>query len=1212
MVDDDAPANGEPRRMPVETLMGSFFQLWGQGITMYAGCRQHLERNVGAGLKEGDISFWTEVEGQRIVRNAAHPHRRRIRLDYLFEAGPRRTCMIGEAKWTRHAPLPICKTAIAYLEEATLEGKTVTDRLLVVGSAHRRLDARALTAHLKLQGYEDVWAFQNEPGGTAVLHYLSPALGPLTVVAVVTGEGEAAATQECAVAVAILLTQPRTGERPPEQADQELRRLATSCIEPGLRRLITFVQRAQGALSHPFAPAEMYPSGFILDPWSCLLQQFVDQQRRNNLERHSWVQLLHGAVTSAARGNDNFLTTAGQLADRIAPLALRCGSKRNVDVVRELAHSIPRSRAGGHATAIRIVCGPSGTGKTTLMQYLYNTEIEQLWRGGAAGYRAGIPVYIDLQTHAQHITLPPDGADVDANNAHWITILERLAGAGAIAFWAEVAGFQQRHGLDASILAALFTRFRISLYVDGYDQLQPAAALGDLGLWMKGMGCEFGYVLLSSRPGHSETSAFEWTKTFDVADAPDVSSVLALARPDKTDVDAYCEAWLQLLAPLLRRPGSSGAALPAPDALTAKAYSTWLKQAQEPGGADDASPEAIEANPLLLAVALSIYIHQLFGHRHHPLRIRVRSDLYRALLEDLEDRSGAEALGNADWRPGLALIAFASLRRPGRSVGHLDAATLRALAPTAPGTRQRSFIQALQVLPLVQTARLDAPAEAGIDFVHPSFHEYLAADYLAAQCEAGSNIRLGDGDYDQARLVALRIERGAVTTLLGDLIVSMGRDAFKFVLGCLLAYRPTGGVGTVSGLQRFFNLLDADYGLQQYLYDAGYVDAAFAELKLVETELPEGSAARRCVNKLIGHKFYGTDGRLPEGIAYLFEIATQRRAGNTDLDRWYRLFCVDHIDNRMARFADPATLRPFLENRLNDARNNELDRHAIPELTAWVQDELAAASAGIKPYAAAGARAGLAMTMDAVPEPDWDRDGPFVLRAAHYWGHVGNRQLLYQSEHATVNAGAERALALEAYARAIVYRAVALNWSLGQVIGPEFMAALDAAATFPRWIARHAAAFEHGKIRNVERFVGPAQALGDTANQYFCRCDVLLWEALYATTAHQRKTVLDLSEREKAVADRLWDLARSEQVRRFSGEGLLRYYILGAGVSQRIALMRDMVRHEPVKPEQEVRAQVQYRLARLEREYGMRYELGHQDVLRQTEAYRRAVAAVRH
>lgn len=72
----------------------------------------------------------------------------------------------------------------------------------------------------------------------------------------------------------------------------------------------------------------------------------------------------------------------------------------------------------------------------------------------------------------------------------------------------------------------------------------------------------------------------------------------------------------------------------------------------------------------------------------------------------------------------------------------------------------------------------------------------------------------------------------------------------------------------------------------------------------------------------------------------------------------------------------------------------------------------------------------------------------------------------------------------------------------------------------------------------------------------------------------------------------------------------MRYFLYGAGLEERLALMRDVQNGRALDPEARVRDRVQEKLHARERAYGMRNELSSHDVLKSTMEFRQALAAM--
>lgn len=145
---------------------------------------------------------------------------------------------------------------------------------------------------------------------------------------------------------------------------------------------------------------------------------------------------------------------------------------------------------------------------------------------------------------------------------------------------------------------------------------------------------------------------------------------------------------------------------------------------------------------------------------------------------------------------------------------------------------------------------------------------------------------------------------------------------------------------------------------------------------------------------------------------------------------------------------------------------------------------------------------------------------------------------------------------------------------------------------------------DDAKIAAYERFVGPAQGLADTANQFSCRADLLLWQALInlQDPTAQAATIAHL-DKEYVMAEGLWKLAGDREIKGAMGEGVLRYDLHKAGVTVRERIVQGIKNGETFKTEKEVTIEVQRELEKCKEDYGMEYELAAADVKNSSVAF---------
>jgi hypothetical protein len=162
------------------------------------------------------------------------------------------------------------------------------------------------------------------------------------------------------------------------------------------------------------------------------------------------------------------------------------------------------------------------------------------------------------------------------------------------------------------------------------------------------------------------------------------------------------------------------------------------------------------------------------------------------------------------------------------------------------------------------------------------------------------------------------------------------------------------------------DLLFTNFVLQQYLYDANYLERRQKKLQAALASLgaknnPNISKIEILLHKLLGHLFYGYGGEfLSQSISHMknalnkIDALTESIPEKTIVAKWYQLFLCDHIYNQLSRN----------ENSDSDEEAQRYQNKCLEILPAELKD------------------------LNKMPN---QKHFSIQLRAAHYWGHRGNQ-----------------------------------------------------------------------------------------------------------------------------------------------------------------------------------------------------------------------------
>jgi hypothetical protein len=338
--------------------------------------------------------------------------------------------------------------------------------------------------------------------------------------------------------------------------------------------------------------------------------------------------------------------------------------------------------------------------------------------------------------------------------------------------------------------------------------------------------------------------------------------------------------------------------------------------------------------------------------------------------------------------------------------------------------------------------------------------------------------------------------------------------------------------------QEFLNIWDVlfdNFVFQQYIYDTGYLDNGIERIEKIRSALSEEDIEGQIIlSKMIGHSYYadrreeGTRNAV-ENFLIAREYVKSRNSinfeGKHDAWLWYQLFCLDHAHNLVV-----------------PKRSIEIDG------TIFTAEDLEAVIDELLPD-----------ELKQLSNPPSTVVAPYILRAAHYWGHRGNQYgfLLFKDIQ---NLSPEKFEELynqgiESYAKAAVFRLVNFRLSQPDEYENNLKALLVNAPYVPQWLSEwDSSSFQNYDIF-FEKFTSSAQAIGDTAHQYRGIADIKLWGYLYkAKKGENDPEFIQEAEKLVEVTDQLW---KSAQKMLKPEEKIIKYYLWMANLETKFELVRD-------------------------------------------------------
>lgn len=958
-----------------------------------------------------------------------------------------------EAKWTTGDPIVKASEAITQLfsyKQTSDEPKPKPELLIVIGGVCNKI--KSVTAErLDFTAYKDEQftlsrVLKCDDIGTAVYQYQSATrkITFLFIGAYSDEHEDAVDTYDFATGLAMLLNLNNVDVcEKPVIIKQDIKALGSRCFDQYITSDKPYKYVTKTSIKR-FLEAPDIDVGLLINPWSTLVENYLERVAKMRPNKTRWVKLLYESLAQCADGSPLSLSETA-VAAKIMPIIVKCGPKKGGNVVREYERTIHSAGTEGMKPEIKILSGIAGSGKSSLLEYLFEHKIASLRRTGGLVPEMGVPVFIDLQNDAKNLDLLEGVSEADKQRCVSAVLLSMSGLTG-------VESLSGDHPANLAIDAMLF-HFNIHLYIDGYDQLadEKQSLLNRLCVYMAELGYKISLIILATRPGHEELKALEWDRVIPGVDKPSAQSIKHLSPPDESDYERYCHEWLDELSTVLPNKLTSdeqGGNVKGQKQCLQTDFENWRATSFSNDFTQDESIGAISSNPLLTSMCLAIYMKSGRGAQRNKTTIKSLADIYKKMVDDFwEDKwqidrpprehlEGKSNVTGGNLRNWFERVCYEALRDTRMSTGLISFEYLNNKWNEHPvdGVQEQhgaSVSEKWFEAPFFKIEKING--EQYVEFVHSSFQEYFASSFVV-DCLSQGAVPAADGEKkDWSAALGLADSAGGVGTIFGDMIVALGRDCFKYILGIC---NKLGGDGVSKATATLDKLIYLDHGSQQYLYDSGYVDRAFHELKCAAPP-----ANIKALKKLLAHYRYGRNDELVVSLADFVEIAADATVYENDIlgisDRWLVIFCLDHIDNRVQRIK-PEDVTEVLKQR----GSRHYRQYKKEGLQQWCETKLQSLTAGMNVFKENLNEQERVIGFENVLEPDMDTDLPYILRAAHYWGHVGNRelynitQLSAKSELADPLKAIKKAInkALNAYANAVIYRLFTLSLTAKEVV----------------------------------------------------------------------------------------------------------------------------------------------------------------------------------
>lgn len=384
--------------------------------------------------------------------------------------------------------------------------------------------------------------------------------------------------------------------------------------------------------------------------------------------------------------------------------------------------------------------------------------------------------------------------------------------------------------------------------------------------------------------------------------------------------------------------------------------------------------------------------------------------------------------------------------------------------------------------------------------------------------------------------------------------------------------------------KEFLNIWDTlfdNFVFQQYIYDTGYLDNGLERIEKIRDVLPEEDVEGHIILcKMIGHSYYAD--RRDEGtrnaVANFLMVREYVKSkdslsfeGKHDAWLWYQLFCLDHAHNlvvpkRSIEIDGKTFTSKDLEAAIDELLPNELKQLSAPP------------SAVVSPY---------------------------ILRAAHYWGHRGNQYgFLLFKDIQDLNPKQFDELytqGIESYAKAAVFRLVNFRLSRSDEYEDNLQNLLASAPYVPKWLSEWDSFSFQKHDTTLEKFTSSAQAIGDTAHQYRGIADIRLWGHLYqAKQGVSDAEFIQEADKLVEVTNQLWKAAQKLLK---PNEKIIKYYLWMANLERKFKLVRDLSLNKPLISWKEAETRLIADLDELEDKYYLSYAWAKQAAIDQLRKF---------
>lgn len=795
-----------------------------------------------------------------------------------------------------------------------------------------------------------------------------------------------------------------------------------------------------------------------------------------------WERLLRKLISRLAPTDSEATAASNQLKLTRMELMVASGMSPVIDP-RPLADVV----AAVPPFSLVILEGQSGSGKSTVFDELHHNQMLSL----------------------EHATVTPTTE---------LPLLLRLSTLSP----SQTLALQTHQGLADALgvppyALAILKICPILLFVDAYDQLlvNSSALTGftQLAGVLTDQGFRFSKILVSSRPQFgADRVMIPWaSKAFHPRTM--IPRAVVLCPPSEEEKKRFINECLNAF-----RTGDT-TPQPGPDDNDFELWVQRLFGREYADGGPGPTNREITQTPLLLTLALYVYL----ARQDMVADIQTVADLFNAVISTCgENRDSLGISRGTEWSQTLQDLSELCWNQIATATNTRGILTLEKFAPIPSVATDSESLSASENTThnskhnllnysgfpflVVRSERQRA------EFVHPSFHEFLAARWMV------------ETFFRENKLPAIQVMSGdtpgSELDRLSDFAKSClrpGREGFRYLLGWLYRKARSASPRDWKKVEHFFQLMADETCLQQYLYDAGFLDEAVTELQLLDESVAARFRPNRApvpgivLGKLNAHVLYGF---AADDWKRLAIDCFQKIAEDESCPPWYRLFCLDHAWNRLKR----------LETLNNDKT------HAVENLFQQVkaletQQRLSADN----------------WTCISIPETALK----VSLRFGHFYGHMGNHTIGAQ-DPGLWNEG------LDHFSRAILYRVVDAVLSFGTEFYQRHQPAL-AELEGNRWFSAWIAEFSRTKI-SFEGFVGQRQALADIAQQIGARAHLYL--NLFVD--NQKPVFLSKATAEHQCSQDLWNIAVTAGAGDDTGvTGAIKYYVYTVSLGIRLAMIQD-------------------------------------------------------